>query len=69
MIRMSKLSHQKKMIQLSYLPVSDKLYYDDLNDPANKFQYSKKKNPMKLICKCEFEKVPLISCQIHIPLY
>lgn len=56
MIRMSKLSHQKKMIQLSYMPVSDKLYYDDLSDPANKFQHSKKKTPMKLICKCEFEK-------------
>lgn len=44
------------MIQLSYLPVSDKLYYDDLSDPANKFKHWKKKNPMKLICKCEFEK-------------
>lgn len=44
------------MIQLSYLPVSDKFYYDDLSDPANKFQHSKKKKTMKLICKCEFEK-------------
>lgn len=49
---MSKLSHQK-MFQLSYLPVSDKLYYDDLSDPANKFQHSEKK---KIICTCEFEK-------------
>lgn len=49
---MSKLSHQK-MFQLSYLPVSDKLYYDDLSDPANKFQRSEKK---KIICTCEFEK-------------
>lgn len=44
------------MIKLSYLPVSDKLYYDDLSDLANKFQHSKKKKTMKLICKCEFEK-------------
>lgn len=50
------IKSSKKMIQLSYLPVSDKLYYDDLSDPANKFQHSKKKKTMKLICKCEFEK-------------